>query len=238
LEAKALSNLQVILITGTSRGIGKYLAHYYAEKGLRVIGCSRNTVDYNINNYHHFCLDITNESQIKNMFSELRKSYKRLDVLINNVGIMSTNHVILTPLKTAQDILNTNVAGTFLLCREAAKIMQKNKFGRIVNFTSVSSRLKTEGEAIYAASKSAIITLSQIIAKELATYNITVNVVGPNPISTDIIASLPQKKINDVIGQQAIRRWGEFKDVSNVIDFFIQSESDFVTGQVIFLGGI
>ena len=233
-----MHNQKVMLITGTSRGIGKFLANYYAEKGFQIVGCSRNPVEYTIENYKHYCLDVTDELLVKNMFKELRQTYNRLDILINNAAIMSTNHAILTPFKTVQDILNINVTGTFIFCREAAKLMQKNKFGRIVNFTSISSRLKIEGEAIYAASKSAIVTLSQILAKELAHYNITVNVVGPNIIKTDILASLTPEKIQNIIDHQAIRRWGEFKDVSNVIDFYIDEKSDFITGQVLFLGGV
>ncbi len=228
----------VMLITGTSKGIGKYLAHYYIERGFQVIGCSRSLADYNFENYRHFCLDITDEKKVKEMFSAISKDYGRLEVLINNAAIMATNHALLTPLLTAQDILNVNVGGTFLLCREAAKIMRKNNFGRIINFTSISSILKVEGESIYAASKAAVVTLSQILARELAAFNITVNVVGPNPIQTDILASLSQNKIQEVVNRQAIKRYGEFRDVSNVIDFFIKPESDFITGQVIFLGGI
>jgi 3-oxoacyl-[acyl-carrier protein] reductase len=145
---------------------------------------------------------------------------------------------MLTPLNVAKNILETNLLGTFLLCREAAKLMKRNKFGRIVNLTSVAVPLKIEGEAIYAASKAAIINFTQIIAKELSSFGITVNAVGPTPIETDLIKGVPQEKLEKIVRSQSIRRMGELKDVSNVIDFFIQPESDFITGQVIFLGGV
>jgi len=148
------------------------------------------------------------------------------------------NHALLTPLETVQRIMNTNVSGTFLFCREAAKLMKKNFFGRIVNFTSIATPLKLEGEAIYAASKAAVITLTQILARELAEFNITVNALGPTPIQTDLIRAVPPEKIAALISKQAIRRFGEFRDISHLIDFFIHPESDFVTGQVIFMGGI
>jgi len=233
-----MHKVQVILITGTSKGIGKYLAHYYIEKGYQVIGCSRRTVNYKLDNYRHFCLDVTDEREVKRMFAEIRKTYKRMDVLINNAGIASMNHILLTPLKTVKEIFGTNFFGTFLYSREAAKLMRRNKCGRIVNFTTVAVPLKLEGEAIYASSKAAIITLTQILARELAEYNITVNAVGPTPIKTDLIRSLPDEKIISLIQRQAIKRFGEFRDVSNVIDFFLKPESDFITGQVIFLGGV
>ena len=148
------------------------------------------------------------------------------------------NHVLLTPLETAQKILNTNIAGTFLFCREAAKLMKKNKLGRIINFATVASPLRLQGEAVYASSKAAVISFSQILAKELGSYGVTVNVLAPTPIKTDLIRGVSEEKLNDVINNQAVKRYGEFRDISNVLDFFIQEESDFITGQVIYLGGI
>jgi len=233
-----MNKIQVILVTGTRKGIGKYLAHYYVEKGYQVIGCSRREPDYTLNNYSHFCLDVSDEAKVKQMFAEIRKTYKRLDVLINNAGIASMNHVLLTPLKTVRDIFETNFMGAFLFSRESAKLMQKNRFGRIVNFTSVAVPLNLEGEAVYASSKAALITLTRILARELAEYNITVNAVGPTPVKTDLVRSIPKVKMDDLIQRQAIRRFGEFRDISNVVDFFIKPESDFITGQVVFLGGI
>ena len=229
---------QVILISGTRKGIGKYLVKHYADKGFQVIGCSRKPVDYDLKNYHHFCLDVINETKVKEMFNELRKCYGRLDVLINNAGIASYNHILLTPLKTVQKVLDTNFAGTFLLCREAAKLMRSARYGRIVNFATVATPLKLEGEAVYAASKAAVLNLTQILARELAHFGITVNAVGPTPVETDLIRSVPKAKIESLVKQQAIHRLGEFKDISNVIDFFIQPESDFITGQTLFLGGV
>ena len=227
-----------MLITGTRKGIGKYLVEYYVKKGFQVIGCSRGPFEYELDNYQHFCLDVSDEINVKKMFSEINKTYKRLDVLINNAGIASMNHILLTPTKTVQQILNTNVVGTFLFCREAAKLMQKNGYGRIVNFSTVAVPLRLAGEAIYASSKAAVVTLTKVVSKELAEFGITVNAVGPTPIKTDLIRSVPQEKIDSLIAQQAIHRHGEFSDVSNVIDFFIRPESDFITGQVIYLGGV
>jgi 3-oxoacyl-[acyl-carrier protein] reductase len=116
--------------------------------------------------------------------------------------------------------------------------MRKNNYGRIVNFSTVATPLKLEGEAIYAASKAAIVNLTKIMAFELAGFGITANVVGPTPVKTDLVRSVPQTKIDTLIARQAVKRWGEFKDIANVIDFFIKPESDFITGQVIYLGGV
>ena len=233
-----LNKKQIILITGSRKGIGRYLVETYTSLGHQVIGCSRNETEYSIDNYKHFCLDVCDEKEVKKIFSHLRKKYGRLDILINNAGIASMNHALLTSLDTVQKIMNTNILGTFLFCREAAKLMQGSKYGRIVNFTSVATPLKLEGETIYASSKAAVTSLTQILAKELAEMGITVNAIGPTPVKTDLIKSVPVNKLNQLIERQAIRRFGEFDDIVNVIDFFIKPESSFITGQVIYLGGV
>jgi len=225
-------------VTGSSKGIGRYLVEYYLTKGYLVVGCSRGNSSFRHENYRHFPVNVSHEIPVKEMFAEIYRDYGRLDVLLNNAGIASMNHILLTPVETARRILETNFIGTFLLCREAAKLMRKQKFGRIVNLASVAVPLKLEGEAVYAASKAAILSFTQIAAKELAPFNITVNAVGPTPIDTDLIRGVPEEKIEKLISLQTIPRLGKLADVSNVIDFFIQPESDFITGQVIFLGGV
>lgn len=228
----------VMIITGTRKGIGKYLAEHYVHTGYGVIGCSRGKASFQHQSYQHFCLDVSDEKSVRAMFSGIRQQYGRLDVLINNAGIASMNHALLTPVRTVQNVLNTNVTGTFLFCREAAKLMKRKHFGRIVNFSTVATPLKLEGEAVYAASKAAILSLTQILARELAQFNITVNSVGPTPVETDLIRSVPREKIDRLLSQQAIPRFGTFEDISNVIDFFLRKRSDFITGQNIYLGGI
>ena len=229
---------QVMLITGTRKGIGKYLATYYVTKGFHVIGCSRQPIDYELENYEHFCTDVADETAVKEIFSAIRKKYNRLDVLLNNAGVAALNHVLLTPLSTVRKILDTNVLGTFLFCREAARLMQKSHYGRIVNFTTVAVPLRLEGEAVYSASKAAVVSLTQTMAYELAEWGITVNAIGAAPVDTDLIRSVPKEKIDQLIHRQAIHRLGEPKDIANVIDFFIDHHSDFVTGQTIYLGGV
>jgi 3-oxoacyl-[acyl-carrier protein] reductase len=229
---------KVVLITGTRKGIGRALAEHYAGRSCHVIGCSRSPFEGQLPNYRHYCLDVGDESAVKRMFLEIRKQEGRLDILINNAGVASMNHSLLTPIAAVNNIMETNFTGTFLFCREAARLMQLRRYGRIVNFATVAVPLKLAGEAVYAASKAAVISLTQILALEFADFGITVNAIGPGPIKTDLISGVSSEKLDAIIERQAIKRYGELRDVIQVTDFFVHPESDFVTGQVIFLGGV
>jgi len=233
-----MDNSKVILITGTRKGVGRYLAEYYSEKGFRVIGCSRNPIDFKFPRYEHYQLDVTDEEKVRQMFFDLRKKYHGIDILINNAGVASMNHVLLTTTETVNKLFSTNFLGTFLFSREAAKLMKKRPYGRIVNLGSAATPLKLEGEAVYAASKAAVVSLTQIMARELADFRVTVNAIGPTPLRTDLTRGVPEEKVQKIINRQAIKRYAEFSDISNVIDFFIREESDFITGQVVYLGGV
>jgi 3-oxoacyl-[acyl-carrier protein] reductase len=227
-----------MLITGARKGIGRFLCEHYLAEGWRVFGCSRDASDLDHAAYTHFRLDVADEKGVVAMLRSISMSEKRLDVLINNAGIASMNHVMLTPKSTMTRIFETNVYGTFLIAREAAKLMGRRKYGRIVNFATVATPLRLEGEAVYAASKAAVVSLTEIMAREMAPFGITVNAVGPTPVPTDLVGSVPEAKMTALIARQAIPRYGEMKDVLNVIDFFIRPQSDFITGQTLYLGGI
>lgn len=233
-----MSDAPVTLITGARKGIGRFLAERYVEQGHHVVGCSRKEADFKAKGYAHHCVDVTDEAAATKLFGVIGKEFGRLDNLINNAGIAAMNHAVLTPMKTVNEVLSTNVAGTFLFAREAARVMQKRKYGRIVNFTSVAAPLALEGEAIYAASKAAVASLTEILARELAPMGITVNAVGPTPVETDLVRNVPKEKMDALLKRQALPRMGTMDDVANVVDFFLRRESGFVTGQVLYLGGV
>ncbi|MDD5091592.1 MAG: SDR family NAD(P)-dependent oxidoreductase [Candidatus Wallbacteria bacterium] len=229
---------RVVLVTGTSRGIGCGLAQHFLDQGCKVAGCSRGGSSITHPSYTHFQLDVSDETAVLAMVRAVLETHGTIDVLLNNAGIASMNHLTLTPYASARKIFDTNFFGSFLFLRESAKAMIREKAGRIVNFTSVAMPLSLEGEAMYAASKAAVESLTRIASKELAPFGITVNAVGPCPVSTDLVAGVPEAKMQALLLRQAIHRYAGIDDVTNVVDFFVSEKSAFVTGQIVYLGGV
>lgn len=229
---------KTILITGTSRGLGKEIAEHFLSHGHKVIGCSRSAGEIDHPGYSHYQLDVSSQDQVSNFFFDLRKETKQLDALINNAGIASMNAFALTPVETFQKIFDVNVKATFLFCQKALGFLKKSPNPRIVNMTTVAVPLRLEGEAIYASSKSAVESLTRIIAKEYGCFGITCNAIGPSPIATSLIQGVPKNKIAELVERQAIRKMATPADVINLVEFYLRPESSMVSGQVIYLGGI
>lgn len=226
------------IITGTRKGLGKELAEYYLAKGFKVAGCSRGKSTIEHENYRHFELDVADEKAVISMVRQVKKEFGSIHVLLNNAGIAAMNHILTTPYQNAHNVFNTNFFGTFLFSREVAKVMMKQKNGSIVNYTTVAVPLDLEGEAVYAASKAAIESFTRVSAKELGQFGIRVNAIGPTPVKTDLIRNVPENKLQELLEQQAIKRFGGFEDVVNVMEFFNSEKSNFITGQTLYLGGV
>ena len=230
--------MKTILITGNRKGIGRYLSEMLLGQGYFVIGCSRSDSDLVDNNYLHIKCDVSNSENIKEFFKVLRSKKISVDILINNAGIASMNHFITTPSKTSENIFDINFQATLNFSKYSSKMMMKNKWGRIINFSTVAVPLNLEGELSYAASKAAVEIATRIMSKELGGFGITVNSIGPNPINTDLIKTLSKDKIEKLIANQSIKRLGEFDDIYNIVRFYISDHSNFINGQNIYLGGI
>ena len=148
------------------------------------------------------------------------------------------NAFALTPIESFQKIFEINVQGTFLFCQKALGLLKRSTNPRIINMTTVAVPLQLEGESIYAASKSAVETLTRVIAKEYGGFGITCNAIGPSPIDTALIRGVGKEKIAELVKQQAVKSMATPGDVINLSDFFLRPESKMITGQVIYLGGI
>jgi 3-oxoacyl-[acyl-carrier protein] reductase len=233
----ATADREVVLVTGSRSGIGRHLSEHFVREGAAVEGCSRSEPDWELEGYHHHVVDVGDEEAVCAMIRSIRRRHGRLDVIINNAAVASMNHSLLTPGSTVDAILTTNVKGVFSVSREGAKLMRKRGYGRIVNIGTTVVPLRVEGEAVYAASKGAVETLTRILARELAEFGITCNVVAPTIVDTDIIRGVPQEKLQQIVDRLAIKRLATFADVTNAVDFFVRRESEYVTGQVLYLGG-
>lgn len=226
-----------VLVTGASRGIGEHLVRHFLRLGDVVIGCARGPSPLVDDRYLHIETDVTDNRAVVALFAEIRRRFRGLDVLINNAGVASMNAVALTPFETAQQVMATNFLGTFAFTHAALRLLRSSTAGRIVNFTTVAVPLRLDGEAVYAASKSAVETFTRIVAREAGAFGVTCNAIGPSPVKTRLTESVGSEKINRLIQQQPVPRWAEFDDVANVVDFFLRPESGMVTGQVLYLGG-
>ncbi len=226
-----------VLITGTTKGVGRFLADHYLAQGDVVVGCARSGATITHDNYVHHELDVAHESSVKEVFADVRRRFDGLDVLINNAGAASMNAFVLTPLTTIRRVLDTNFLGAAIFSHGAIRLLRRSTAGRIVNLTSIAVPLRLEGEAVYAASKSALETFTRILAREIGSLGITCNAVGPSVIRTQLTQGVPPEKLERLIQGQAVRREATPADVANVIDFFVRPESGLVTGQVVYLGG-
>ncbi len=228
---------RAILVSGASRGIGRALVEHYLDRGDRVFGCARGESTVESDRYTYIPADVTSEDDVKQLFREIRKETPHLDALINNAGAARMLPMALTPSETARKILDVNFMGSFHLTHGAIRLLRKSECPRIVNLTTVAVPWRLEGEAVYAASKSAVETLTRVAAKELGSWGITCNAVGPSPIRTDLIKKVAEDKLQTLIDRQSIPEWAEIGDVINVVDFFLRPESRLITGQVVYLGG-
>ena len=230
------SDQPVAFVTGASRGIGRFVAERLAADGYAVFGCSRFVEETTRNGVELFPADVTNEEAIKRLLSRIRRQRGRLDAVIHCAGVATMNHALLTPTSTAEDLLRINVTGAFVVCREAAKLMRRRNFGRIVVFSSIAVPLRTAGEAVYVASKCAVEGLAGVLARELAPHGITINVVGPGPVDTDMTRGVPPATLATLLERTATGKMTTLEDIANAVEFFLRPESGGVTGQTLYVG--
>ena len=229
---------RVALVTGSRRGIGKFISEHFLAEGATVIGFSRgeSTIDHPA--YRHFQVDIGNASAVQVTFSDLRKVVDSIQIVVNNAAVLTSQYAMIMPSSSAQAMVNVNLLGAFMVSREAAKMMRKRKWGRIINIGSMATSLEPIGDSIYAACKAGLTTLANVMAKELSSMNITCNTLAVTAIDSDMMAQLPRDKVEAIIARLPLPRFAEADDILNVIDFLASERSSYITAQTIFLGGV
>ena len=227
----------VALVTGSSRGLGLGITKHLLGHGYLVAGCSRGPATLECQGYDHTVLDVGEEEQVRKWIAGVGRSHGRIDLVVNNAGFLPpTALAMATPTKVVEESIRTNYVGAFTVCREASKVMQKRKFGRIINISTIATGLHLEGASAYLASKSAMVEFSKVLAKELAPTGITANVVAVSMLETDMAAALSEEARQRYLDSFTIKRWATVEDVCNVISFLANEASGYLTGQVINLG--
>ena len=227
----------VIIITGTSKGIGQGMAHHFLALGFRIAGCSRGSATIEHENYHHTAVDIGDEGQVRSWVRSVKNQFKRIDILVCNAGHAPANLLMtMTPGSVLMDLLQVNIAGSYYICREVSKVMLLQRSGRIITTSSMAVGLHEEGTSAYSASKAAIVEMTKVMAKELAPAGITCNVIAPSMLMTDAVTVLGEEIIQRALSKLTIKRVVTIEEVCNVVSFFSAAESSCITGQVIHMG--
>lgn len=230
---------KVVLVTGARRGVGHMVAEHFLKNAAQVVGFSRHDDAGELRpGYHHVTVDVSDADSVALGFEFVRKQFSRIDIVVNNAAVLTSQYSMIMPASAAKSMLDTNLFGTFLVSREAAKLMRRTKWGRIINIGSMAASLEPIGDSIYAATKAAIGTLANVMAKEFALMNVTCNTLGITAIESDMLSQLPRDKVDALIAGLPIARYATTDDILNVIDFFASERSSYITAQTVFLGGV
>jgi 3-oxoacyl-[acyl-carrier protein] reductase len=228
----------VVVVTGARKGLGRILVDHFLVQGARVIGMSRGEASITHAGYEHHAIDVGDDRAVRATFARIARSHGKVDIVVNNAAVLTSIHALLMPATRAEEMVRTNFLGGFYVSREAAKLMRKGKFGRIINIGSMAVTLEPIGDSVYAATKAAAMTLTAVLAKEFAGYGITVNTLAVTALETDMLDQLPRAKVDAVVAGLPIPRFATPDDIFNVVDFFASPQSSYITAQTVFLGGL
>ena len=232
---------KIVLVTGASRGIGLEVAKLFSKEGYKVIGTSRG--DFNLGDLigdssaMSVQLDLMSKESINDLFEVLKSKDILPSVLINNAGITKDQLFLRMKDKDWDEVIETNLNGLFRVTKAFIKPMVKNKFGRVINISSVAGLMGNSGQVNYSSSKSAMVGFSRSLAKELGSRNITSNVVAPGFIETDMTTFLNDDDKIEVSKNIPMKRFGTVEDVAKCIVFLASDNASYITGQIISVDG-
>jgi len=239
--------MKTAIITGASKGIGSVIAKRLNELGYNlVLNYRNNTVamDELINDFINketkniiVQCDISNFDDAKNLIETAYDNFGTVDVLINNAGVTRDNLLALMTEDEFDNVIDTNLKGTFNCCKHIAKKMMKQKYGRIINISSVVGLMGNAGQVNYSASKAGVIGMTKSMARELARKNILVNAVAPGFIQTDMTDKIPEDMKAEMMKNIPLQRLGSPSDIADAVEFLISDKSSYITGQVLSVNG-
>ena len=232
---------KIAIITGGGRGIGKAVAHQYCEEGANVIlaefdeQTGKETADL-IGGYF-VKTDISDEKSVMSLFEYVKTKFSRLDILVNNAGILQDSTLKKLESDQFDAVINVNLRGTYLCGKAAANIMVEQKSGVILNAASVVAHNGNFGQTNYVASKTGVIGMTKVWARELGKDGIRVNAIAPGFITTDMTAEMPEKIIHMMGNKVPLKRWGKPEDVANAYTFLASDKASYITGTVLNVDG-
>ncbi|MBO1502790.1 3-oxoacyl-(acyl-carrier-protein) reductase [Serratia proteamaculans] len=234
---------KVILVTGASRGIGRAIAETFVARGAKVIGTATSESGAEaISSYlgasgKGFALNVVDAQSIDSVLASIRAEFGEIDILVNNAGITRDNLLMRMKDDEWQDILNTNLTSVFRLSKAVMRAMMKKRFGRIITIGSVVGTMGNAGQANYAAAKAGLIGFSKSLAREVASRGITVNVVAPGFIETDMTRALTDDQRAGILSSVPANRLGDAKEIASAVAFLASDEAGYITGETLHVNG-
>lgn len=237
---------KIVIVTGGIRGIGKAISIAFCKAGAKVYAFGRNLpiskTDFSndetvINNIEFVKVDVSNLEFVSDAISQIAKKESRIDILINNAGITKDNLIIRMSESDWDDVIDINLKGTFNCIKATSRIMMGQRYGRIINIGSIVGTIGNAGQTNYAAAKAGMIGLTKSIAKELASRNITVNLIAPGYVDTDMTNKLSDEQKEFFMNNIPLKRVANADEIADVVLFFASDSAKYITGQVLHVDG-
>lgn len=225
----------MIIVTGASRGLGRAIADRLLSNGHQVFGLARRVEGLNFPSAE---CDVSDWENVKAVSKEVRARGHQVKGLINAAGIAAMNLALMTPASQVENIIRVNLLGTIFCSQAFTSAMVSNKYGRVINFSTIAVGLALSGESAYVASKAGVEGFSRTFAREVESFNVTVNCVAPGPIDTDLLRGITSTQIESIVNRQVIRRQFQANDVCDVVDLLLDQKSNSISGQVFHIGGL
>lgn len=240
-------NNQHVIVTGGTRGIGAGIVESFLKSGATVVATYSGNDEAAKSFKEKLALygerlvlkkfNVANQTEVENFFKEYETLFPSLEVLVNNAGIRRDQIVATMTENDWDSVIDTNLKGSYNMTKFAVLQMMKNRFGRIINMSSVGGKLGLQGQANYAASKAGQIAMSLSVSKEVAKRNITINNVCPGFIETELIADLPEEQVKEYKSQVPMKRFGKVEEVAHAVLFFASKEASYITGATLDIAG-
>jgi len=236
------------VITGCNRGIGLSILEVFSKNGANIVACVRKKTDCfsqqvsliskkYFNKIDIVAFDLENEKEIEDGFLKIKEITSQINILVNNAGINQISLFQMTPLKVFRSVFEINFFSVINLTQKLLKLICKNNYSKIINISSNAAKLSDAGRSAYASSKSALISFTEVLSKELGNFNINVNAIAPGLVKTDMMKNTPQKVLEEALKKTHLKKVAETEDIAKIVLFLASDESNHINGETLFVTG-